>query len=170
MTTVNFGDPRLPDRFWDKVQPCPMSGCWIWVGSTSRGGYGNFQSGSRTLGTRRMVAAHRFAYESLCGPISDVLDHLCRLRCCVNPAHLEDVDERTNILRGVAPSILQSREPACRMGHPFTPENTRIRGRHRRCRMCDRLAGRAKRARHRRDPQRTELTATGPDRPLESER
>ena len=41
LTMANFGDERLPQRFWSKVSPCPMSGCWIWTGTTTQRGYGS---------------------------------------------------------------------------------------------------------------------------------
>lgn len=51
-----------------------------------------------------MIYAHRLSYELFVGPIPDgyELDHLCRNRGCVNPAHLEAVTHRVNVLRGLA--------------------------------------------------------------------
>ncbi|WP_414654556.1 HNH endonuclease signature motif containing protein [Intrasporangium sp.] len=77
------------------------------------------------------------------GPIPEglVLDHLCRNRACCNPAHLEPVTIRENILRG---------EPAnrthCPHGHAYTPENTRIDNNMRSCRTCIRERARRRRA------------------------
>jgi hypothetical protein len=72
-------------------------GCWNWTGALSRNGYGRFgpQAGLT-------VGAHRFAYELLVGPIPEGLDldHLCRNRRCVNPAHLEPVGRSENLARG----------------------------------------------------------------------
>ncbi len=85
--SANFLDARLPDRFWDKATPCPMSGCWLWHGSIHAKGYGQYGAGGVN------AKAHRIAFIALVGPIHDGLhlDHLCRQRCCVNPAHLEPV-------------------------------------------------------------------------------
>ena len=93
----------LADRFWSKVQK-QESGCWIWTGTRTRdGGYGQIRLPglyAPLIGPMRL--AHRVAYELLVGPIPAglVLDHLCRNRRCVNPAHLEPVTQRVNIQRG----------------------------------------------------------------------
>src|SRR5687768_15914191 len=73
------------ERFWSKVNKRGAGGCWLWAGSTGRGGYGQyFYDG-------RMRKPHRIAYELLVGPIPEglQLDHLCSVRTCVNPTHLE---------------------------------------------------------------------------------
>lgn len=73
------------NKFEGKVFPEPMSGCWLWVGGTTRGGYGVFYwSGSKH------IRAHRAAYEIYNGPIPEgahVL-HKCDTPGCVNPNHL----------------------------------------------------------------------------------
>lgn len=81
----------MPDdlkRFMSKVEPEPNTGCWLWTGTASSRGYGNFRVGSRR--TRRMMGAHRFAYEHFVGPIPEGLYvcHSCDTPACVNPAHL----------------------------------------------------------------------------------
>lgn len=87
--------------FWnlysDKILPEPNSGCWFWVGGLSGRGYGVIY---RKRG--RNVRAHRVAVEMTKGPIPDgmVLDHLCRVHCCVNPDHLEAVTQGENVRRG----------------------------------------------------------------------
>lgn len=117
---VNFLDPRVPDRFWQKVQPCPMTGCWLWTGSADPKGYGRIT----VMQPRKTpVLAHRFAYTALVGEITKpFLDHLCRVPSCVNPAHLEPVTNAENVLRGIA-----GRENAtkthCPKGHPYEGDN-----------------------------------------------
>ncbi|TDD77726.1 HNH endonuclease [Actinomadura rubrisoli] len=93
-------------------------------------------------GERKNVVVHRFVYESLVGPIPEglVLDHLCRVRACCNPAHLEPVTDRVNILRGASITAANARKTHCDHGHEFTSQNTyRHRGR-RLCRACNRDA------------------------------
>lgn len=118
----------------DKVDIDP-SGCWLWTASCGNGGYGQF---AVRHPKPTMVGAHRFAYEHFVGPIPAGLDldHLCRNRRCVNPAHLEPVTRRENLLRGVGPAA-RGRDKVCRNGHPLTGDNLvkRKDGR-RRCKTC----------------------------------
>lgn len=70
--------------------------CWIWEGARDSRGYGCIQFGGRPR------KSHRVSYELHIGPIPEglVIDHLCRNARCVNPAHLETVTQRENVLRG----------------------------------------------------------------------
>lgn len=83
-------------RFWEKVTESE-TGCWLWTGAKIRSGYGQF-------GTHRgpVVLAHRWAYENLIGEIPEglQLDHLCRVRLCVCPYHLDPVTNKVNARRG----------------------------------------------------------------------
>lgn len=122
---LNFGDIRLPQRFWDRVIPEPNSSCWLWLGRIEPHGYAR-------LGGK---LAHRITY-AIEGTLDArlVLDHLCRVTCCVNPAHLDQVTNAVNIQRG-----LNATRTHCNRGHRFSIENTgTYRGR-RICRACDRL-------------------------------
>lgn len=107
--------PATTDRFWAKVRK--TSTCWIWTSTISKSGYGRFGINSKT------VAAHRFSWESLNGPVPEglVLDHLCRVRHCVNPEHLEPVTNGENILRGIGPAAINKRKTHCKRGHVLTP-------------------------------------------------
>ena len=119
---IQFGDERLPDRFWSKVK---QSGeCWLWIASKRSDGYGQF----RTRSPRRMARAHRVAYEAMVGEIADgmVLDHLCRVIECVNPLHLDPVSQRENVLRGVGPAAVHFAKTHCKNGHEFSPGNTYV--------------------------------------------
>jgi hypothetical protein len=101
--------------------------CWEWTGPRDRDGYGKCSYGRR---------AHRLAYERLKGPIPEglVIDHLCRNRACVNPAHLEPVTIAENNRRGIQPSASKTH---CVNGHEYDPENTYLRPNgHRDCRAC----------------------------------
>src|ERR1019366_4519713 len=84
------------ERFLKFVLPEPNTGCWLWTGGLNRGGYGQFMTPPCTV-------AHRVAYELFVGPIPEglQLDHLCRVRSCVNPQHLEPVSQQENIRRGL---------------------------------------------------------------------
>lgn len=118
------------ERFWGNVRKSEE--CWTWTAAAS-GGYG------RTYKDGRMVLAHRVSYELANGPIPDglVIDHLCRNRRCVNPAHMEVVTHSVNILRGESMSAKNSRKTHCVHGHPFVAGNI-VRGNNdsRRCREC----------------------------------
>lgn len=74
----------------------------------------------------RGLRAHRVVYEQVVGPIPDglVLDHLCRVRCCCNPDHLEPVTHIENIMRGAGTGAANAVKTHCKNGHEFTVENT----------------------------------------------
>lgn len=113
-------------------------GCWMWIGVIGANGYGRFSH------ENRLQLAHRWSYEHFVGPIPDALtiDHLCRNRACVNPAHLEPVTIRENTLRAPkAMATINFNKTRCIRGHEFTPENTFIQKAHgvvrgRACRIC----------------------------------
>lgn len=134
MSTATYGDVRLPDRFWSKVHPCPITGCWLWGGGLNRAneGYGKY------LHDGRKALAHRVSYAALEQPIAAALqiDHLCRQPCCVNPEHLEPVTGRVNRLRGTGFVAYLATRTHCPVGHEYTPENTTISGGTRTCRAC----------------------------------
>lgn len=118
-----------PDQRFDALYiPEPNSGCWLWLGRLDHNGYGQFSHG------QRRSQAHRWSYERLVGPIPDGLqiDHLCRVRSCVNPVHLEPVTQRENIIRGIGTSAVNARKTTCPKGHSFTAKW----GHSRRCREC----------------------------------
>lgn len=106
-------------RFMEKVEFIDPDECWIWVGCRHPRGYGQFWNGDK------IVRAHRWIYESLLGPVSTdlVIDHLCRNTSCVNPRHLQEVTQRTNVLRGTAPAAHQARQTHCVHGHELIGEN-----------------------------------------------
>jgi ribosomal protein S14 len=114
--------------------------CWIWTGNVRADGYG------QTHYKGKVSKPHRVFYTELVGPIPDglTIDHLCRVKLCVNPAHMEAVSASENLRRqycaGSGSPADLARRTACKHGHPFTPENTRIRsGGSRICRECNRL-------------------------------
>jgi hypothetical protein len=168
LTRPAFRTSSDEERFWAKVTkdgPVPASRpdlgpCWVWTAGKRWNGYGHFNF--NRAGQPPSTVAHKFAYETLVGPVPDglQLDHLCRVRHCVNPAHLEPVPQVVNIFRGEAFSAQNRRKTHCSKGHPFDGANTAWRQRHdgrwhRRCKTCHRAAQRALKARKR-------GTASGP--------
>ena len=92
--------------------------CWIWTGSRNRDGYGMF----------RNQLAHRIVYITENGdyPPGTVTDHLCRVRHCVNPQHLEAVSRGENVRRGHLAMLMvakHARVVQCPQGHGYSQEN-----------------------------------------------
>lgn len=133
----------LHARFWFKVSLASPAECWLWRGTTTHG-YGRLHVNGRARN------AHRVSYELAGHSIPDglTLDHLCRNRACVNPAHLEPVPNAVNVLRGMSFSAVNARKAACVNGHAFDEQNTRpLRYRSgRACRACTRLRDRRRHA------------------------
>lgn len=115
-------------RFWAKV--LVTDSCWLWQAAKYSNGYGAFG-----VTSRRIRLAHRYAYERLVGPIPEglQLDHLCRVRSCVRPEHLEPVTAAVNVQRATK----RGNQDVCKRGHSLSGENLYvspkgIRG----CRSC----------------------------------
>jgi len=126
---------RLQDRYYIDA----ATDCWVWRGKPKDTGYGQINIGGRVLN------AHTMVYEMLVGPVppGKELDHLCRVKLCVNPDHLEPVTHRENCLRGVGPSAKAAKATRCRKGHPYDEQNTYWRpdGKGRGCRTCNGWTG-----------------------------
>ena len=90
----------LRKRIWDSVMTIPHCGCWIWMGEDNNFGYGRLKVGYAN-GSIRAIQAHRIAYEVFKGPIPEGLeiDHLCCVKFCCNPDHLEAVTPAINTQR-----------------------------------------------------------------------
>lgn len=136
---------KLPPmtRFMRKIDRENEAGHWLWTGVRAGAPpheYGYFRPGSRS--TDPKVPAHRWIYEQTIGPIPDglELDHVCRVKLCVNPAHMEPVTEAENHKR--------KRLEICRSGlHDLTIERNvqwDKQGRRRGCAECTRARDRAR--------------------------
>lgn len=143
--------PITPERFWAKVDkngPAPthrpdLGPCWLWQASKFKGGYG------QQWWSDKNNYAHRVAWRLTHGafPSADLeLDHLCRVRHCVNPSHLEPVSKmenvkRTTFLTAANPRNRLGERETCAKGHRYD-ENDNLRWavkgqvRYRTCRTC----------------------------------
>lgn len=143
----------LPSRIRAKIafNPCPIASldgpCWIWTAARfeKRGSYG-------AVGYQRKIwSAHRLTYTLLIGEIPQglELDHLCRVRPCCNPAHVEPVTHEVNLARGLVGHRINGH---CGRGHELTPDNVLVRANRGprgvwECRTCINITRRARRAR-----------------------
>ncbi len=129
----------VEERFRSYLKP-DENGCVLWSGCVNDKGYGRFNTENR-----KTVLAHRFAFLLSGQAIPDglELDHLCRVPACCNPLHLEPVEHRENVRRGLAGKTVnnpQKRKTHCPNGHPYSGENlydTPCGRRH--CRECGRI-------------------------------
>ena len=146
-----FGDPMITkldrdltpeERFWAKVNkngPAPeykleLGPCWLWTRGTKEG-YGAFHLDGK------ICSAHILAYRWLVGEVPDgcELDHLCRVRRCCRPDHLEPVSHLINVHRGISPWAVNAAKTHCPQGHEYNDENTYISpDGERTCRICAR--------------------------------
>ena len=129
---------RKLQLFEKKIMPVPFSGCWLWLAAVNKSdGYARFNGGDTN--TRN---AHAVSYEHFKGavPKGYHVDHLCRVRSCVNPDHLEAVPARINLLRGIGWAAIHSQRTHCPKGHPYAGDNlvTELDRNYsrRRCRTC----------------------------------
>jgi len=109
-------------RFLDRAERVP-SGCWEWLASKDKGGYGRYHVGN-------FLTAHRFSYWAFIGdiPTGMFVLHQCDNRGCVNPDHLligtqkDNAQDMINKGRG-----FNQKKTHCKYGHKFTKENTQRR-------------------------------------------
>jgi hypothetical protein len=125
--------------------------CWPWTAGLTGAGYGAFYADSRQVG------AHVFAYTDTHGPVPHgmTVDHTCRNRACVNPAHLRTLTRGANVLASPFSNAGRNqRKTHCDRGHAFHGANLVLvpNGRNpdlppwRKCRACTNDRKRARRA------------------------
>ncbi len=128
------------ERFWalvDKGYEDPAC-CWPWKNGTEIDRYYVFH----LTPSERSISSHRMAYILTFGDIANslVIDHLCEIKICVNPYHLEPVTQRENLIRSGNVIMDNAGKTHCLRGHEFTAENTwRNHKGHRWCRECTRI-------------------------------
>ncbi len=114
---------NIKARIEANITPEPNTGCWLWTGASCLG-YG-------TLFVRnKRTRAHRAVWELHRGPIPAgmFIDHMCRVKSCVNPDHLRVVTKKTNNLENHSGAPARNaRKTHCLRGHPFAGANLRIR-------------------------------------------
>jgi len=123
---------QLIQKAMDNTVQVPWSGCMIWMGSVNKNGYAQGSPEGKT------VRIHRWLYIKLHGDVGElVIDHLCSVRCCINPYHLEAVTSGINSTRGKGPAGMNKRKTKCKNGHEFDRLVTRKSGLIvRRCSIC----------------------------------
>lgn len=130
-------------RFWSYVDQngsAPahrpdLGACWVWTGALTPDGYGSF--GVTWMATN---SAHRWSYWHHTGSLPAdglELDHLCHVRRCVNPHHMEPVTHAENVYRSTSFAAANAAKTHCPQGHPYSEENTRRQANGGRlCRVC----------------------------------
>jgi hypothetical protein len=84
---IGPGDWHAFTEFSPRVACDPTSGCWLWAGARTAGGYGKVKIGGRR---GKEIYTHRLSYMLNCGPIPRgvVVCHRCDTPACCNPTHL----------------------------------------------------------------------------------
>lgn len=129
----------LAERFWSKVDK--SGSCWLWSGCVSTSGYGRINASGHIRFAHHIgwLLTHGTLPENIGhGPDEVVTDHLCRVRNCVNPAHLQWVSTGTNTRRGNTGQH-NTIKTHCPKGHAYTADNILHKGKNSRgCRQCGR--------------------------------
>jgi hypothetical protein len=139
------GSPRafksLTERIESSVQK-DENGCWLWARKVGKPGYGLMTT--KEAGKPRTRLAHRVSYEAFVGaiPAGLQLDHLCRVRACVNPEHLEPVTLQENLYRSPIHNVRFRAEGKCSQGHVLADVGTYKAGKYRTCKPLQSTAKR----------------------------
>lgn len=133
------------ERIQNNIVVNPTTACWLWTSTLSRDGYAKIHFGGKK------ISAHRLAFTIYTGQNIEglQLDHLCRVRNCVNPAHLRPCNARSNIFAPGSLCIAKrlAEQTHCKNGHQFDEVNTYYRKSnpsYRFCRKCNAERGTAR--------------------------
>lgn len=111
----------ISQRLESRIERIPDAGCWIWTGAIDNSGY------ARISVDYKNRQAHRVSFELAKGKIPDGLqiDHLCKVKACVNPNHLEAVTQQENLSRcdNHAKGKFNRLKTHCKNGHEYTDDN-----------------------------------------------
>lgn len=134
-----WGDPRIPARIWEKISPEPNTGCWLWTGYVQEWKDGDGYE--QTWFDGKLLRPHVVMYKYFKGEIPSGLDldHLCRVRCCCNPDHLEPVSRSENNKRGTVGQNMKdlwAKAEKCQRGHLRTPDNIIVNKGYKLCKAC----------------------------------
>lgn len=130
LLTKIFSNIKVSEEHFHNGSPC-----WEWQRGKNGWGYGYIYVSE----SRQTFRVHRLLYQLFVAIIPNVkvlCDHLCHVRHCCNPAHLDLVDHQTNILRGTGLAAKNAVKTHCKNGHPFSGSNLRFYGSERVCKAC----------------------------------
>lgn len=153
--TVSLTDKEI-ERIFRKIEPDPITECWIWTGAITRG-YGYMRLRDRS------ERVHRVIYAWLIKPIprgmangESVVGHSCNRKSCCNPEHLEIVTQKGNVMYGNGPSSVNAKKKHCHNGHPL-PDNPMRKNGSRFCVICDKAYKKEYSKQYRNGPHREEI-------------
>ena len=131
--------PRQLNSFDRRHMPEPNTGCWLWIGGLKPDGYARFN-------TRK--TGHQMSFEHWIGKVPEgkEIDHICNMRCCVNPKHLQAITHKENIAKSGAWEF-NRKKTNCPKGHPYSGDNLYVLGTNRQCKICRRAYVKAYRLR-----------------------
>lgn len=137
---MGAGPEKIAQRFSSRIKPV-NGGCWQFSGHKNHDGYSKI---CFRFGSKRRISAYAHRVVFLLHGIELIheleLDHKCRNRWCVNPAHITQVSHKENVLRGLAPSSVNKKKTHCKNGHEFADGNTYIGSNNGRgCRLCRKI-------------------------------
>lgn len=129
LKALSWAERRMADI------PVDDNGCRVWPGALNNKGYAKMAvSGTGTF------LVHRLAYGIHWGHIPSELDHLCRVRACIEWSHLEGVTHRENMRRGRAANGWD--DATCQAGHRWDEVGWWTHKRGRKCKACHRVTAR----------------------------